>query len=67
MTRYQATIQSIDPTVNARHVEGFMRLQYGTLDHLSRARFVNEIKMFKAEYTPANEIDWERNAKSYGL
>ena len=67
MTHYQATIQSIDPTMNARHVEGFMRLEYGTLDHLSRKQIANEIKMFKAEYTPANEIDWERNAKSYGL
>ena len=67
MTIYQKIIQSIDPSVNARHVEGFMRLEYGTLSHLSRQKIAREIKMFKATASQEMESTWESNARSFGL
>jgi hypothetical protein len=45
---YQHIINEIDPTVNAREIEAFMRSQYGTLDHLSRDDFRREIRLAKA-------------------
>ena len=33
----------MDPDINPVGVEASMRLQYGTLDHLSRAEFLREI------------------------
>ena len=39
---YQQAIYRIDPTVNPAGVEGSMRLQYGTLDHLPHETFVAE-------------------------
>lgn len=63
---YQDLIREIDPTCNPRHVEAWMRLQYGTLDHLPRETFADEIKMAKA-----CEIEepgsGERLAQSMGL
>ena len=48
MTYAQTLINELAPKVghdgiNAAGVEGSMRLEYGTLDHLSRQDFVNEI------------------------
>lgn len=40
---YRDTIREIDPSVNAVGVECSMRVQYRTLDHLSRATFRAEI------------------------
>lgn len=45
---YAAIINKIDPNVNAVHVEAHMRCQYGTLDHLPRETFREEIKLFHA-------------------
>lgn len=45
---YQRLIHRLDPTVNACGVEYHMRLQYGTLDHLPRETFRQEIDLAKA-------------------
>ena len=45
---YRALINELDPFVNAVGVEAAMRLQYGTLDHLSREAFVEEIRIARA-------------------
>ena len=42
MNIYQTLIQSIAPDHDPRHIEAFMRLEYGTLDHLSPAKFRRE-------------------------
>lgn len=46
---YQELIQQIldalGLTADPRHVEAYMRLEYGTLDHLSRADFRREAKV----------------------
>jgi len=66
---YQKLIQELDSSVNSRWVEGFMRLQYGTLSHLDRLDFKREIKLFKETQKLEGSSDelWESNAKSYGL
>ena len=44
---YQEFIHELDPTVNPAGVEASMRLQYATLDHLSRDTFLKEINIAK--------------------
>ena len=67
MTRYQKIIKTIDPVLNARWVEGFMRLQYKTLDHLSKADFEREVNLYKEEFRIEDAELLEENARSYGL
>lgn len=45
MSGYASIIKAIDPMADADVVECFMRLQYGTLDHLDRDVFRREIQM----------------------
>lgn len=42
---YANIIKSIDPKADADLVEMWMRLEYGTLDHLPRDVFVREINL----------------------
>ena len=52
---------------DARHIEGYMRLQYSTLDHLDRRTFNREIRLC-IECIKEGGIDAaERNAQSFGL
>jgi hypothetical protein len=62
---YQALISQIDPTVNAKAVEAWMRLQYSTLGHLDQATFKREIRLFKLAKMTDDQAD--RLAKSFGL
>lgn len=43
LSHYERSIEKMDPAINPVGVEASMRLQYGTLDHLSRAEFLREI------------------------
>ena len=63
---YQNLIHQIDPTVNPAGVEACMRLEYGTLDHLPRETFVDEIQTsMEAE---AEQPGFLRSvAESYGI
>ena len=67
MTLDQKTIAELDPTVNPRWVEGFMRLQYGNLNNLDLQVYKEEIKLFKLCQIDDPNHDWESNAKSFGL
>jgi len=59
----QGMIGKHDP----RHIEGYMRLQYGCLDHLSRSEFAAEVAI-GAQCIDADGINnAESLAKSYGL
>lgn len=63
---YQQTIHEIDPTINPAGVEASMRLQYGTLDHLPRETFVEEVAL--AHLCEAEEPGYLRSvAESYGM
>ena len=44
---YHKIILEIDPTVNPVGIEAGMRLQHGTLDHLSRGEIAKEIRLLK--------------------
>lgn len=50
-----------------RHIEGFMRLQYGCLDHLTRQDFRNEVKIGVDCIMAGGVAQAESLAESYGL
>lgn len=50
-----------------RHIECFMRIQHGTLDHLSRADFKREVKICMACIDECGKDDAEKYAQSMGL
>ena len=50
-----------------RHIEAFMRIQYGTLDHLPRSKFEEEVKLFHMGGASGGGDEWEECAKSFGL
>jgi hypothetical protein len=53
--------------VNPLHVEAWMRVEHGTLDHLSPSRFRSEVRTATA-CMDASTIDTNnRLAQSYGL
>jgi hypothetical protein len=53
--------------VNARHVEAWMRSERGTLDHLTPAAWVQEVRECIAVVDHADPDLSERLARSYGL
>ena len=63
---YQDTIRSIDPNVNPVGVEASMRLEFGTLDHLSVEQFAAEVELArKMEASEPGILG--RLASSYGM
>ena len=42
---YQETLHEISPDVNPAGAEAFMRVKYGTLDHLPRETFEDEVRL----------------------
>lgn len=70
MTYFQRAIvekkcvpQGIDP----RHLEGFIRLRFSTLDHLDWPTIRREVKLSVACIKECGTDAAERNAKSFGL
>ena len=55
------------PTIDPRHIEGLMRIQYHTLDHLSRADFSREVDIGIECIREGGVKAAEDLAKSYGL
>lgn len=53
--------------VNSRHIEGWMRLERGTLDSLAPATWRHELKMAIECVKAATPEQNEQLAKSYGL
>ena len=56
-------IKGVDP----RHIEGFMRLQYHTLSHLSLADFKREVSIGIGCIEVGGVLAAEQNAQSFGL
>jgi len=50
-----------------RHIEGYMRLQYHTLDHLDRDTFKKEVEVCIGVIDAAGKKMAEKNAQSFGL
>lgn len=53
--------------VNPAHVEGWMRLEKGTLDNMSRDQFTDEVKMAVACIDASTPAENDSLAASYGL
>ena len=53
--------------IDPRHVEAYMRLQHGTLDHLSKNQFIEETKICIACIDEEGIEDAELLAKSFGI
>jgi len=66
MTAYTKIIKE-NSNYNPRHIEGFIRLQYGTLDHLSREEFKQEIMIAETSIDNAGLKESEELAISFGL
>jgi hypothetical protein len=64
---YRQQIQQIAPTYDPRHIEGYMRSEHGTLDHLSSRRFNTEVRIAVACVNQGGIEMAERIAKSFGL
>ena len=72
---YQKAIAEILESIKApagltpAMVEAFMRLEYGTLDHLPNSRFIEESKMCadEAKADPDFIPEMQLCAESYGL
>ena len=66
MSYYQRLIREMNPTVNPAGVEASMRLQYGTLSHLSARDFRREIKL-AVSCEKAEPGFLKRTAESFGM
>lgn len=50
-----------------RHIEAYMRVEYGTLDHLSREDFQHEVEVCIVCIDAGGKGQAELLARSYGL
>jgi len=64
--RIKAILESRKSVVDPRHVEGFMRLQHGTLDGLSVSQFKSEV-LIGSKCAIADKVMAEKLALSYNL
>lgn len=53
--------------MDPRHVEAYMRLEWGTLDSLPRIRFEKEVQLASCCVQADGHIKAEELARSYGL
>lgn len=63
---YAERIKSLSAN-DPRHVESWMRLKFGTLDHLTPAEFESEVCIANACIAEAGVEESENLAVSYGL
>ena len=65
---YQDRIAEIvGPEYDPRHIEAFMRVQYGPLDHLPRDLFEADARFCAACLDEIGKDEGEKAARSYGL
>jgi DNA-binding transcriptional LysR family regulator len=67
VTSYQGLIRRLAPEANPRHVEAWMRIAHGTLDHLSAELFRHEVILAVDCIAEAGEEQSEKLAQSFGL
>ena len=65
-THYSTPIAALAPGYDAGQIESYMRLECGSLSHLTRAKFTREVRLAKA-CIDANPAAAVRLAASYGL
>ena len=64
---YATAIRKIAPTYDPRHVEAIMRVEHGTLDHLSAEAFAAEVTIAVLAIETGGTNFAEAVAQSYGL
>lgn len=64
---YADLIRELSPACDPRHVEAFMRLEYGTLDHLSREAFTRQVRIAEGCILEAGTRAAEDLCRSYGM
>ena len=64
---YYGRIAALCGTTDPRHVEAYMRIEHGTLDHLSPAQFARDVAIAVACVVAEGTDDAEALAESYGL
>ena len=65
---YQQRIADIvGPDYDPRHIEAFMRVQYGTLDHLPTDQFTADARFCSICVDEIGKEEAEKVARSYGL
>jgi hypothetical protein len=67
MSSYANTFRALQPAYDPRHIEGYVRLQYATLDHLSLAELRGEAHVAVACIEEAGLEAAESLAVSFGL
>jgi hypothetical protein len=67
MTSYADRIRALAPGYDPRHIEGYVRLQYSTLDHLDAETFAREVEIAVACVDAEGPDIAERNARTFGL
>ena len=67
MSLYQTKIKELSPASDPRHVEGYMRLEHGTLDQLTPEQFRAEVALAVACIAEGGIDAAEKLAQSYGL
>lgn len=65
-TAYESTISPLAPGYDPRHIEAFMRIEHGTLDHLTPARFAADVRIACACVDDGGPDFAESIAQSYG-
>lgn len=67
MSYYINVIKKIDPVINARWAEAWIRLEHGTLDSLSQEDFKQEVLIARNCILQAGEEASEKLAISFGI
>ena len=64
---YADRIKALEPHYDPRHIEGYMRLQYATLDHLDADTVAHEVDIAVGCIQEGGIEAAERNARSFGF
>ncbi|HET7675654.1 MAG TPA: hypothetical protein VFL54_09055 [Gammaproteobacteria bacterium] len=67
MSIYANIFKDCQPNHDPRHIEAFVRLQYGTLNHLDRETLKREADIAAACIEEGGTENAEALAQSYGL
>lgn len=67
MSTYQGFFRIYQPNYDPRHIEAYIRLEYGTFDHLSADKLKKEAKLAAQFVDYGGKDSAESLAQSFGL
>jgi len=65
MSLYQTKIKELSPASDPRHIEAYMRLAHGTLDHLAPEQFRVEVTLAVSPKAAATQPRCSHNPTGY--